>query len=449
MDNLKFIRKWLGENRTLFHEAADSLWSNPELSLEEHKSSALHKSLLEKAGFRIEEAPGGLPTAFIARSGTGKPEIGFNCEYDALPGLSQKAGLARPEAVEGRDTGQGCGHNLLGTAAVKAAIALSARLKETGSQGSVTVFGSPAEELCIGKPLAARDGHYRGIDAFLDWHPWSYNRADYDTCNAYFSVKYRFKGQTAHGNAPWMGRSALDGAILAGHAIEMMREHYPSAPEDAANTLNYTFSDTGPAFPSVVPDHAELWCIGRFGTAELSRSIMERLDRAVEGCAMATSTEVSRELITATHEKIPNKILAQLVHEMLTECGLPEYTEEDESLIREMQRFRGIEERGMDREIKEFGTSGTALCDTSEFSWHAPYATFWLAMAPHDGWHNWMVTSCAGSSIGLKCMDKAAEILACSAMKLMENPELLAKAKEEWTRRMNGRSYSSLLSEPL
>ena len=403
------------------------------------------RSFLNGRVFSITPNAGGLETAFVATWGEGRPVIGFNCEYDALPGLSQQEGRTEQAPVNGQEAGQGCGHNLLGTAASKAAAGVKHWMREQGISGTLKVFGCPAEELCIGKPVMAKAGLFREVDAFLDWHPWSYNRADYDHCNAYFSVKYHFSGQTAHGNSPWKGRSALDGAVLMGHAIEMMREHYPSAPEDAANTLNYTFSDTGPAFPSVVPDHASLWCIGRFRTADLSEIIMERLEKAAEGCAMATSTEVSVEKITATHHKIPNESLAAVVYENLKDCGLPGYTDEEDKMFREIQKNRGLEPTGPDRKIKEFGSSGTALCDTSEFSWHAPYATFWLAMAPHDGWHNWMVTACAGSSIGLRCMDKAAEILACSAGDLLIEPGILEQAREEWLAAMDGKSYKPLI----
>jgi len=445
MDYKADIRNWLEEHKAPFHHLANDLWAHPELSMQEFRSSALHRELLEKEGFRITEKAGGLDTAFVATWGQGKPVIGFNCEYDALPGLSQTPGVAHQQPIERQDAGQGCGHNLLGTAASKAVVALKNWMSREKIRGTLKVFGCPAEELCIGKPVLGKAGLYKGVDAFLDWHPWSYNRADYDHCNAYFSVKYHFKGQTAHGNSPWKGRSALDGAQLMAHAIEMMREHYPSAPADAANTLNYTYSDTGPAFPSVVPDHAALWCIGRFQTAELSETIMERLEKAARGCALATSTEVEIEKITATHHKIPNQRLAAVVHQNMIDCGLPDYNEEELTLFKEIQKNRGLEPKGPDRKIKEFGSSGTALCDTSEFTWHAPYATFWLAMAPHDGWHNWMVTACAGSSIGLRAMDKAAEILACSAQAILKDEEILTQAREEWALAMEGKTYQALI----
>ena len=202
--------------------------------------------------------------------------------------------------------GHGCGHNLLGTGGVKAAVAVKNAMEKFKLNGTIKVMGSPAEELCIGKPYMGRAGCYEGFDAFLDWHPWSYNRADYDSCSAYFNVKFHFKGQTCHGNSPWHGRSALDAAMLQAHAVEMLREHlYPGCPPDAANTINYTFTNTGPEFPSVVPDVTSVWYIGRFTTTEEMLAALERVTKCADAAAMATETTVDREMVTATHHKIP------------------------------------------------------------------------------------------------------------------------------------------------
>ncbi len=443
----KAIVGWIAENREAFEAIALDIWAHPELSLQELRASRALEDVLQKHGFRVQAGAAQMPTAFIATYGEGGPVIGINAEYDCLPGLSQAAGRSEHAPLTPGAPGHGCGHNLLGTGGVLAAVALRYAMEARGLGGTVKVFGSPAEELCIGKPFMAREGCYDGVDCFLDWHPWNYNRADYDTCNAYCNLKFRFHGKTAHGNAPWNGVSALDGAVLTAHAIEMLREHIPSAPADGANTINYTFSDTGPAFPSVVPDHAELWCVGRFQTAELMNAVMEKLEKCAQGCALATGSTCESELVTASHEKIPNMTLARVVYENFTALGTPAYTREEHALACAMQKGAGLPPTGIDTVIKDFGTSGTALCDTSEYSWCAPYATFWLAMAPAGGWHNWMVTSMAGCSVGLKAMEKAAEIIACSAVDILENPAILKAARSEWKGRLGVRTFWSLLPE--
>lgn len=446
-----FIISWNEENKEDFYQAAKEIWENPELSMQEYQSSRILINLLKKNGFQVEEGVAGMPTAFIASYGEGRPVIGINAEYDALPGLSQdKEQLKKSPVIQGAP-GQGCGHNLLGTGGVKAAVAIKNAIEKFQLSGTVRVLGTPAEELCLGKPFMGKAGCFEGYDAFLDWHPWSYTRTNYDSCQAYFSVKYHFKGRTSHGNSPWHGRSALDAAILQGHAVELMREHmYPGCPPDAANTINYTFTSTGPEFPSVVPDYTTAWYIGRFITTEDMLEALGRVTKCAEAAAMATETEVERELITVTHHKIPNRTLAECFRDNMMEIGVPQFTEEEQEKARAIQREIGKPETGLPTELMPFEGGYTVLCDTSEFSWNAPYASPWIAMGMQDcGWHHWGVTRCAGDTMGQKSMDCAAKVISMTAADIICNPDVLKKAQEEWKQRMDGRVYECLLDEEM
>jgi len=452
MEKMKqFIFDWIDSSSLPFNDAADYLWQNPELGMEEKKSSEKLIALLERYGFAVERGVAGMPTAFVATYGKGCPVIGFSAEYDALPGLSQEVGTEK-KAVRDGAPGHGCGHNLLGTTAIYAAIALKELLEEKKLDGTLKVFGTPAEELCIGKPFMARAGLFKELDALLDWHPMNYNRADYDVCNAYFNVKYHFKGKTSHGNSPWYGRSTLDAAMLMGHAVELLREHVrPSTrgPE-AANTFNYTFSDVGPEFPSVVPDRTTAWYVGRFDQTELMVEVMQRIDNCARAAAMATDTTVDIELITATHDKIPNKVLAEVMHNNLEEVGAPRFTPEEQEFASRMQKEVGVKETGLDETIMPFDSGSSGVADTSEYSWHVPYAILWITMAPAGvGWHNWIVTSCAGGSIGKKTMNTAAKILAATALDLVLSPEAVKAARAELDERLSTRNYIELLPEEL
>jgi amidohydrolase len=440
-------KAWIDEHGEEFEDISKYIWSHPELGLEEYEAARKLTDVLRKYGFTVELGVSGMPTAFIATYGSGKPVIGYNAEYDCLPGLSQQAGSTKKEPIINGAPGQGCGHSLIGTAAVLGAIALKQVMQAKQGQGTIKIFGSPAEEICIGKPFMARDGYYSDVDCFLDWHPFYYNKAHYDTCSAYFSIKYHFKGKGSHGNRPWYGRSAFDAALLASHGIEMLREHYEPAAADQANTVNYTFPDAGPEIPNVVPDHTTMWCVGRFTTAEIMEDVIARIDHCAEAGALATETSLTKEILSKTHEKIPNKALSRMIYDNLVELGVPDFTEEEQEKARQMQIADGIEPKGLDTEIMEFGTSGTVLCDTSEFSWNAPYATFWMTIAPEGGWHNWKVASCAGSSIGMKTLRQAAKLLAISAISVLGDPRLLADATAEWQERMHGRVYRCLIPE--
>lgn len=441
------MEKWLKENKQQFYDLSDFIWSNPELGLEEFGAFSKITDLLKKHDFAIESGIGGMPTAFIATYGDGGPTIGINVEYDCLPGLSQQKDKPYPCPVINGAPGQGCGHNILGSSAVRAGVAIRHAIESYGLKATIKLFGSPYEEASVGKALVGRTGAYKDVDCFLDWHPWHYNRADYDKCNSVFVIKFHFNGKMSHGAYPWQGRSAFDAAMLFGHAIEMLREHIIPAGPDAAHTINYTFTDVGAEFANVVPDRTDVQLYGRFNTLEVSKDAYDRIIKAAEGCAMAVGTTVEPELITYTHNKIPNKTLAEVVHKNLEYYGAPAFTEEEQNFVKEMQKCSGLEPEGLRTDIDEFGESETIICDTSEFSWNAPYATLWLAMGPTSGWHNWMVTACAGNSIGRKTMDRASQIISASAIDIILNPEILKKAKTEWKERMDGRSYKCLLPE--
>lgn len=443
----KYAEEWLEENTQIFNEISDYIWENPELGLEEFGAFNIVTNLLKEHGFDIECGVGGMPTAFIASYGKEKPVIGINVEYDCLPGLSQQKDKAYPCPVIKGAPGQGCGHNILCTAALKSGIAIKHVIEKFNLKATVKLFGSPYEEASVGKPLVGRTGAYKNVDCFLDWHPWHYNKADYDKCNSVFVCKYHFKGKLSHGAYPWNGRSAFDAAMLFGHALEMLREHIiPSGP-DAAHTINYTFTDVGAEYANVVPDRTDVQLYGRFNTLEVSKDVFDRIMDAAEGCAKATGTTVTREIITYTHNKIPNKTIAEVVHRNLEYYGAPEFTSEEQDFVKEMQKNAGLEPTGLRTDIDKFGPSETIICDTSEFSWNAPYATFWLAMGPTSGWHNWMVTACAGNSIGQKTMKRAAQITTASAIELILNPDIVEKAKEEWKDRMGKNTYKCLLPD--
>ena len=154
------------------------------------------------------------------------------------------------------------------------------------------------------------------------------------------------------------------------------------------------------------------------------------------------------EIISATHHKIPNKTLARAVYKNLVRVGAPQFTEVEHDLAKQMQKEMGVDESGLPREIEPFKGGYTVVCDTSEYSWNAPYASPWIAMGPENiGWHNWAVTSCAGGTPGQKSLDTAAKVIALTGIDLLLDPELVKKAQDEWRSAMAGREYRCLLPE--
>lgn len=442
-----FVVSWLDRHHKEFHCHSDALWSFAELGCEEFFSSKLLRDLLREHDFQVEARVAGLPNAFIATWGEGRPRIGFSCEFDALPGLSQHPIPEKKPVVEGAP-GHGCGHNLLGVGSVMAAVAVKKWLAKTRRSGTMVVIGAPAEELCVGKPYMGRAGLFKGFDAIIDWHPAACNSANYDTCNAYFNLKYCFRGRAAHGNAPWMGRSALDSALLMAHAIELLREHIPPGHPDAANTVNYTFPDVGPEYPNVVPDRTIVWVVGRMSTTHEMEEVIRRIDRCAEAAAWAGETLMERQFITATHERIPNRVISSLLYRNLVEIGPPRFETTEQQFARRIQKNFGVEEIGFEERIMDFREGCAGVTDNSEYSWFAPFAMLRVTAAPANvGWHNWPIVASAGTAVGKKAMSTASKVLAASSVELLSQPQILKEAWIEFAERLGGREYRSLIPE--
>lgn len=437
------------KNQNVFRSVSMEIWNNPELALQEFFAHEKLTTLLEDNGFKVEKGVANMPTAFVATYGEGKPVIGFSSEFDALPGLSQRNTSNVKDPVKEGAPGHGCGHNLLAVGGIQAAIALKKLMEEKNIPGTLKVFGTPAEEICVGKPFMARAGLFEGLDAVVDWHPSESNISGYRECPAYFNVKYHFTGKSAHGNAPWRGVSALDSAMLMGHAIEMLREHLPPGHESMPTTVNYAFPDCGNAYPVVVPDKAIVWVVGRFNDANVLKDALERIRNAAKGCALATGTTVREELTTATHNMIPNKTISEAVLENFKVVGAPEYSDKDQEDAKAIQAVMGLEQTGYDGILEPIKWSGQPVTDASEYSWFAPLGFINVALTPSAdvGGHNWALCKFAGSDVGMKTVVVASKVLAMTAYDLLTDENLLLRAQEENGERLGGRAYESMLPD--
>ncbi|MEM0296542.1 MAG: amidohydrolase [Zestosphaera sp.] len=273
------VWRYIEENAEGFVEIARKIWENPELGLQERFASDLQTRVLEENGFRIKRDIGGMPTAFIAEYGSGRPIIGVLGEYDALPGLSQKAKAQREPVREGAP-GHGCGHNLLGTAGVAAAIAVKKLMEEGKISGTLRYYGCPAEETLVGKVYMAREGVYNDLDAVITWHPMLLNAAWTSSSLAMISVRFEFKGIPAHAAAsPEMGRSALDAAELMNVGANYLREHVPEKVR-----IHYSILYGGKE-PNIVPDKAVVWYYIRAPDPVLVEEVFERMKKIAQGAA--------------------------------------------------------------------------------------------------------------------------------------------------------------------
>jgi len=414
------------------------IWELAEVGYKETKSSALLQAELTRAGFSVQAGVAGIPTAFVATYGSGKPVLGLMAEYDALPGLSQKDVPKREAAVTGA-AGHGCGHNLLGAASVLAAIAL----KEEGFQGTLKVFGTPAEEGGAGKVYMIRAGLFDGVDAMLAWHPADTNGGSLKTMMATISARFRFRGAPAHAAlAPEQGRSALDAAMLFGHAVDLLREHVPP------DTRMHYIMTQGGAAVNIVPDFAEVLMQARNPSMKVLDGIWTRIEKAAEGVAMATETRTERQISSAAYNFLPNDALAMMYDRNLRKFGGIRYSAEETDFATKLRKTLFTDPEmplGSEAEIQapQEGVIA-ASTDASDVSWVVPSSQLDVAtFVPGIALHTWQSTACAGMSIGRKGMVLAAKVMAQTAMDIYSDPKLLAPIRASFDKRRAGFTYRS------
>lgn len=405
---------------------AQKIWETPELGLEEHRSAAFLVEDLRKAGFDVETGAAGMPTAFVARWGKGRPAIGLLAEYDALPNCGPKK----------TDNGHGCGHNLFGTASVSAGVALKAVLEESGVQGTVQVFGTPAEEMLFGKVVMVKAGVFHGLDAVLTWHPGSGTHADYGSFMALDSITFEFFGESAHAQIdPERGRNALGALELMNEGVNRLRGHVPSG-----TGIHYVICEGGKV-PIIVLPYAKSWYMIWTPTRAQTEAVTAEVKRIARGAAQATGTRVRIKLLTGTYHRLPNVALGELIDRNLRFVGAPRFSPEDKALARKL----GFEDplvEWVEPARKDYLMPVSN--DQCNVSWLAPLGLFRATCcAPKTPHHHWLATVQYGSGIGWKGMHVAAKTLACTALDLFTQPGVLEKVRREFQEKTRGFVYRS------
>jgi aminobenzoyl-glutamate utilization protein B len=425
-------------------ELADQVWAYAEIALHETRSAALLADFLEGHGFQVERGVAEMPTAFVASFGEGRPIIGVLGEYDALPGISQRAQPTQ-EPLEPGGAGHGCGHNLLGTAGLGAALAIKDLIERSEIGGTIRYFGTPAEETIGGKLFMVRAGLFDDLDAAITWHPHVEVVADTQANQAVVDFVVEFEGQAAHAAYdPWNGRSAADGAEVFTFALNLMREHVPPTAR-----MHYVVTEAGDV-PNVVPAHARVWCWLRDATAADVNRLLERARRIVEGAALATGTTGRITVQSGNWELLLNMAGAKLIHDNMMWLGAIEFTAEEQEFARQIQQATGAEEVGLKGEpvaldLDPHGVSGGST-DVGDVSWQVPTLHFSVTTAPIGApWHAWPVVATGGMSIGHKGMIYAAKTMAATIVDLMSDPENLAEVRREFEEETHGIEYVSYL----
>lgn len=441
------VIKNLDQEVAKYAKTAKQIWDWAEVGYQEEKSSGLLQSILEKEGFEIESGVAGMPTSFVATYGSGLPVIGVLAEFDALPGLSQKA-TTHQEAVIKDGAGHACGHHLFGTGSIAAAIATKDWLIKTGTKGTIKLFGTPAEEGGGGKVYMVREGLFNDVDIVLHWHPGSLNRVVPEAHSlANKSAKFRFYGVTSHAAAsPEKGRSALDGVEAMNMMVNMMREHIPEK-----SRIHYVITKGGDA-PNIVPGFAEVYYYVRNPEMSEVKELFSRVVNAAEGAAMGTGTKMEYEVIHGLYNIMPNKVLSELMYANLNEVGGVSYTAEEKEFAEQIVKtYSGDYKIKSAMEISPFKnlTSGGASTDVGDISWVVPTVGMRVATwVPGTSSHSWQAVAAGGTSIGVKGMMVAAKTITLTAMDIFKNPSIIIKAKEELDKRRGDNfKYESLLGD--
>jgi len=440
---------------------SDRVWGMPEVCYTEVRSAAEHAAELRHQGFRVTEGVAGIPTAVIGEAGEGGPVIAFLGEYDALPGLSQEAGVAEHRPVEPGGHGHGCGHNLLGAGAMLAAVALKNWLAARGIPGRVRYYGCPAEEGGAAKAFMVRAGAFNDADIAISWHPYSFWEVAPALSLANTRADFAFTGRAAHAAAsPHLGRSALDAVELMNVGVNYMREHMPS---DAR--VHYALLDAGGIAPNVVQAYARVRYSIRAMDLPGMLDLIERVHKIAQGAALMTETSVEMRIVSAVSNTLGNTPLEHALHNAMEELGPPPFDEADRDFARQIRStlseqeiasvYRAIGQPQTDAPLADFlvpldspRKPMIGSTDIGDVSWvvptvqaHAP------TVAIGTPFHTWQVVAQGKMPAAHKAMVHVAKAMAATGMAAITDPSLLAAAKADLAEKTRATPYTSPLRE--
>lgn len=456
MQNTSDIRTRIAAHAPDLTALADRVWDTPETLYAEFASCDAHVETLRAKGFRVTEALAGIPTAVMGEAGSGGPVIAILGEYDALPGLSQVAGIAEPrELVPGGD-GHGCGHNLLGAAALLAACAVKDWLEATGTPGRVRYYGCPAEEGGAAKAFMVRDGAFADVDAAITWHPNCFTLVDDPFALANTRIDFTFTGRSSHAAmSPHLGRSALDAVELMSVGVNYMREHMPS---DAR--IHYAYLDAGGKAPNVVQGRARVRYSIRSLSSATVRELLARVRKVAQGAALMTETQVSDRIFSAVSSHLENLTMDRAMQDVLDEIGGVPFDDADRAFAAEIQATltendiatayaRVARDPQPDTPLfdgvipmRPGGQVMVGSTDVGDVTWAVP--TTEVLVATHaigTPGHSWQTTAQGKTPAAHKGMTHAAAAMGRLAEKLIADPDLLAAAKAEHAERLARTPY--------
>ncbi|MEM9999248.1 MAG: amidohydrolase [Pseudomonadota bacterium] len=444
MQNSEIIWDYVDQHKEALIGLSDRVFDVPETLYNEYRSVAEHKSMLAEKGFRIPENAAGMPTAVLGEAGDEGPVIAILGEFDALPYLSQAPGVAEPTPLEQGGNGHGCGHNLLGAAALLAATAVKDWLEASGVKARVRYYGCPAEEGGAAKTFMVRDGLFDDVDVAISWHPATFTAVNRANSLANTRIDFTFYGKASHAAAaPELGRSALDAVELMNIGVNYMREHMP---DDAR--VHYAYLDAGGVAPNVVQHQATVRQLVRAGDLPQLRSLIERVKKIADGAALMTETRVESKVFSGVSNLLGNRPLEEAMQAELERLGPVEFDEQDRDFARQMQTTltdddiaASFRRCGMPAPEKglalcdfvaplDLGGAGEGSTDVGDASWAVPTVQARVATcAVGTPFHTWQTVAQGKAPAAHKGMVYAAKVMAATAKRAIEDPALREAAK--------------------
>lgn len=442
--------------RAVFFDLSDRVWDTPETNYAEYAAAEAHAAVLDAEGFRVARGMAGMPTAVMGEAGQGGPVIAILGEFDALPGLSQVAGLAEERPIVAGGNGHGCGHNLLGAGALMAATAVKDYLAAHGLAGRVRYYGCPAEEGGSSKGFMVRAGLFDDVDIAISWHPAPFAGVNNPVSLACNEIDFHFSGRAAHASAtPHLGRSALDAVELMNVGVNYLREHMPSSAR-----IHYAITDAGGHAPNVVQARASVRHLVRARSLPELHALSARVRAVAEGAAMMTGTAVTSQIVSGDANLVGNTPLETLMHRHLERLGPPAFDAADRATAEAFQKTFTAED--IASAFERFGLKlrrGVALCDTifppesgagtlvgstdvGTVSWVVPTVQMRGATyAIGTPGHSWQLVAQGKLPAAHRGMEHAAKVMAATALDLIADPALIAAAKADHAARLDGTPF--------
>src|SRR5438876_873699 len=419
--------------QVLTQQMVDQIYSYSELGFQEYETSRYVSGLLEKNGFKVERGVAGIPTAWVASYGSGKPVIGFITDIDCIPRASQKPGVAYHDPIIEGAPGHGEGHNSGMAVNVTAALVLKQLMEKHKLAGTLKVFPGVAEELVGAKAFFVRAGLFKDLDIMLGCHVDSDFQTNYgqpERNSGLVSVQYFFHGKSAHAaGAPWSGRSALDAVELMNVGWNYRREHLRLQQRSHYVVIN------GGDQPNVVPSEAAVWYYFRELDYPHIKELYELGNKMAQAATMMTDTTVNQRVVGSAWPNHFNKVVAEIQQKNIEAVGMPTWSEADQTLAKALQKEIGAKVDGLKLKIEPLKEPkepiGGGSDDIGDISWNVPTVyLYYPANIPNLPVHSWENAVAMATPIAHKGSTAGAKVQVATALDFLLSPELV---KSAWT----------------